>query len=187
MGDHRGYARSGYAHSAILHQHDIQDNVDRTRRRQKIKRRSGISDSPQDAGAAVVDNDEQNPCKIYAKIDQRFVKYLGARGYQLQKEGGEQDSQKGQNQPQQGRERKGDLNGPVQFLSVARAESPGHDHVGADAHAIEKADNQLGNEAADGHRRQGALTRVIAYGQSIHAVVQVLQQLAKQDRDRERD
>ena len=79
------------------------------------------------------------------------------------------------------------MNGLLHAVDLARAVVPPDDHARAHGQAVEKANEQVDEAAGRADGGQGLAAQKVAYDQRVHCVVELLEQIAQQQRHGERD
>ena len=74
------------------------------------------------------------------------------------------------------------MDGPLHMVVVLRPVVPGDEHPGAQGHAVDKAHHQQNHAAGGADRRQCGPADEVAYNEGVHRIVQLLKQVAEEDR-----
>ena len=173
------------AHAAGHDEQPVQPDIQQTCPQQKIERVARISQRPQHTGRVVV----QDRCRDAKEDDANIQRCVGKNIHRCV------DERQQRRSPQRGRHRENHaeyhaeqyaiIEVAVQVIAAFRTEGFGHRDAEADARALHKAQNQKIQRVGAAHRRQRVGAKAPPDDDGIGEVVQLLEQCAQHQRQRE--
>lgn len=169
------------------HEPQVEDNVHDTGETQEQERPPGIAHRPKDPASHVVNKKTRDPAEIDLKIFRRQGKNIVRRVHQFQHERSDIDP----NPRKDHAADKGDGNGgfhrQMELFVVVGAEIAANDDAGSDGNAVEKQNQHIDDAGggADGGQRFAA--DKVAHHKTVHRIVELLKQVAEEQRDRKHD
>ena len=186
LAEHRRQRRARHAPAEHRNEHNVQHDVDERRRDQKVQRPLGIADGTQNIGTHVVEHLGDHAQKVDAQIQRCIVQYFR----QACPSGASSAAAVSKAQHRQQRtdghaEHQRRVYLAVNGIGIVCAPALGNDDARAAAQADEQAHQQIDERARCAHRCQRVGAHKVADDQSIRRVVQLLEQRAEPDGQKE--
>ena len=183
LGDDGGPRHARHAQAEVFHKHNVQHNVHQAGQQQVQQRKHAVAHAAQHAGKDVVQRTAHHAQEQNLKIRHRPGLHLRGRIDQANQHGGCKVSHHHHEQAAQDRQGDGVAHHQAEVLLVLRAEELGGQDGGAGGHAHKQHQQQVQDWAGGAHGRQGRVAHILADDDGVHRVVQLLGQVADQQRN----
>ena len=179
-----GQRRALHPHAETRDQQDIQRHVGDGGGDEVVQRVAAVAHRLHNALALVIHHQPHAAGKIGADVGGR-LRHDPLRGaHPAQHLRGEQHPHHGKESPRRQAEGNIGMDGGAHLFGLPRTEKAGDHHAGAHRYAAEKAHQQKYQRAGAGNRRQGAVAQQVADDQRVGGIVELLEQVAQQQRHR---
>ena len=178
MGDDRGQGRAVYPHAESSDEEQVQHHVDHRGHDQVVQGVTAVAHGLEDARRRIVEDDEDNPVKIDAEIQNGIGQHAFGRAHPDEQAGGEQHARDGGDHAGHQAEGHRGVHGHLHARVVPRAVVARDDHAGPREDTAEQPHHQENQVAGGTHRRQRVASQKIAHHQGIHHVVELLEKVA---------
>ena len=185
--EHRCQRRAHDAPAEHRDEHDVQHNVDERRRDQKVQRTLGITDGTQDIGAHIVEHLWDHAQKVDAQIQRCIGQNLVRRAQQTHHRRGGHKAQHSQQCANGSAQHQRRVHLPVHGIGVMCAPALGNDDACAAAKPDEQAHQQVDEGPCCAHRGQRVCAHKVTDDQGVRRVVQLLEQRAEPDGQKEQE
>ena len=185
--EHRCQRRAHDAPAEHCNEHDVQHNVDERRRDQEVQRTLGITDGTQDIGAHVVEHLRDHAQKVDAQIQRCVGQNLVRRAQQTHYRRGGHKAQHSQQCANGSAQHQRRVHLPVHGIGVMCAPALGNDDARAAAKPDEQAHQQVDEGPCCAHRGQRVCAHKVTDDQGVRRVVQLLEQRAEPDGQKEQE
>ena len=186
LGDHRSRGGAGDAPLERHHKQQIHQDIQYAGEDQDLQRRPGIPDGPKDGAADVVAEQEDGAQKVDAEIGACRTHGLLRRADGPQHEGNEGNGQETDESAYHDGGQHRRLHGLVELVPVAAAEMGADDDTRADGDAVEEIDQRIADEGGAADGGQCGFSHEVAKDDTVHRVVELLEQIPQQKRHREK-
>ena len=185
LADIGGKGRALHAHLQHRDEHQVQNDVRARRAGQIDERALGVACRIQDARRHVVHHAEQHAAEVDLHISHSVLQHLRRGVHPHQQAAGDQNAADGQHQAQDARNGKRGVHRDLRVLPVLRAQILRHHNARAHGHALAEPDQQKDGRPAGAHRGQRVAAQKVAHNDGVGGVVQLLKQVAQDQRHRE--
>ena len=182
LADNGRKSRRADTHPHTADQNDIQHNVDNRRRNQIPHGAAAVADRLQNAGAHIVHDHRDRAEKVGAEVRHRVDQNVFGRTHPAQDLRGQQHAHHRQHRARRKPQRHRGVDRAAQTFPVLGTEIPRHHNARAQRHAVDKARQQKNQAAGGADRRQRLAAQKIAHDQRVGGIVQLLKQVADEDR-----
>ena len=140
----------------------------------------------EDAHEDVVHHCKDGTQEVVAEILDGLGQHLGGRSHPSQNGGGQRHT--GDSQRSTGDQAKGNggVDSPFHRAVFPGTKRPGNDHACAHRHTVKEADHHKDQAAGGADCRQGIIAYVVAHSPSIKSVVKLLEHIAQEHRQGEK-
>ena len=183
LGDHGCDGNARHAQMENNDENQVEDDVDHTGGKQEVQRPLGISDSPKDGCAKVIEHGGRHADEIDAHVQSRLIQYV-FRGSHKRKKGTcqknadkNEDDSADQTQQDRGMHRLADC------LFLLRSDVIGTEHIGAHRKADEDVHQQIDERAGASHRSKGLMPGKTAGDDDVCSIEQKLQDAGEHERN----
>ena len=174
-----------HAHAEDHDEHQIQHDVGHRGPCQIDEGAAGVSGGVQDAGSHVVHYTEQHAAKIDADVGHGIPQHLGGGIHGHQQGPAAGDAAHSEQQAHDHGDGQRGVHGLLGFPVVLGPQELRHHHARAHGQALAEADEQVDGGTAGAHGGQRVGTDKVAHDDAVGGVVQLLQQVAEDQRQGE--
>ena len=181
--------QGGGAHPPVEHRHEeeIQHHIGQGGQDQVDHGAAAVPHGLEDAGPHVIEHHRDGAQEIDPEIEDGVVNYVGRRPHPVENQRRERHAQHSEHRAGRQAQGQGGVDSPLQVLLVLGAVKAGDEHTGAQGHAVDEADEQQDQAGGGADRSQGLLADELAHNQRVHCVVELLEQVAEKNRQREQE
>ena len=185
LGQDGGQRGPRHPHGQPSHQSQVQHQVDAHRQGQEEQGGLGVAHRPQHPGGQMVGEGGGKAQKDDVQI-LTGISGHGVRGLEQGQQGGQkQQSQPGEYHRGPGAEQAGQVEVPAEGLAVPRSVKLGQQGPHAVAAPADEEEEQIHHRARHPHRPKGGVPYKAAHDHRVHRVVELLQDIPRQQRDRQ--
>ena len=168
------------APAQTCHKQHIQTDINAGGDDEIVEGMAAVAHRVEDAHEHIVHHGEDGAYEVEAEILDGLREYLGGGIHPPQDGGGEGHTQHSERRTRRQAEGDGGVDGLAHHVVLLGAVGAGDHHAGTHRQAVEKADEHKDETAGGADRRQGVVVDVVAHAPSVKGVVQLLEQVPKQ-------
>ena len=184
--DDRGPCHALHAHAERHHEQQVQRDVQHRRRHQIVKRPPRIAHRAQNARAHVVKQQPNHAAEVDRQIGLRLRKDVLRRLHQPQHHGRHAHAHGAERHRQDDRQHNGRVHRVVHLFLPVRAIVLRDDHARAAGQTRKHADEHVHDRRHRAHRGKRLVAHIIAEHPGVHRIVQLLENVARQQRQRKK-